>query len=106
LKEAWEHEDNKDELKIELQGLERQFWLGTEEGRLGCMISQEKHGREMGQHTKEEWVRAASVSNCRTNVSWSDWAEKRKESTHYGQIGSNVSDTTGYTTGSRPAIFV
>ena len=23
LKEAWEHEDNKDELKIELQGLER-----------------------------------------------------------------------------------
>jgi len=30
LKEAWEHEDNKDELKIELQGLERQFWLERE----------------------------------------------------------------------------
>ena len=36
LKEAWEHEDNKDELKIELQGLERQFWLGTQEGSLAC----------------------------------------------------------------------
>jgi hypothetical protein len=36
VKEAWEHEDFKDELKIELQGLERQFLLGTEAGRLGC----------------------------------------------------------------------
>jgi hypothetical protein len=36
LNEAWEHEDNKDELKIDLQGPERQFWLGTEAGRLGC----------------------------------------------------------------------
>jgi hypothetical protein len=36
VKEAWEHEDDKDELKIELQGLERQHWLGTEAGRLGC----------------------------------------------------------------------
>jgi hypothetical protein len=36
LKEAWEQEDNKDELKIDLQGPERQFWLGTEAGRLGC----------------------------------------------------------------------
>jgi hypothetical protein len=36
VKEAWEHEDDKDELKIELQGLERQFCLGTEAGRLGC----------------------------------------------------------------------
>jgi ribonuclease HI len=37
LKEAWEHKDNTDELKIELQSLERQFWLGTEAGRLGCL---------------------------------------------------------------------
>jgi len=36
LKEAWEHDDSKDELKIDLQGLERHFWLGTEAGRLGC----------------------------------------------------------------------
>ena len=36
VKEAWGHEDDKDELEIELQGLERQFWLGTEAGRLGC----------------------------------------------------------------------
>jgi hypothetical protein len=42
LKEAWEHEDNNDELKIELQGLGRQFWLGTEAGRLGCYNSPEE----------------------------------------------------------------
>jgi ribonuclease HI len=36
LKEAWEHDDSKDELKIGLQGLERHFWLGTEARRLGC----------------------------------------------------------------------
>jgi hypothetical protein len=36
IKEAWEHDDSKDELKIDLQGLERHFWLGTEAGRLGC----------------------------------------------------------------------
>jgi hypothetical protein len=35
VKEAWEHEEDKDKLKIELQGLERQLWLGTEAGRLG-----------------------------------------------------------------------
>ena len=26
LKEAWEHDDSKDELKVDLQGLERYFW--------------------------------------------------------------------------------
>jgi hypothetical protein len=36
VKEAWEYENDKEELKMELQGLERQFWLGTEVGRLGC----------------------------------------------------------------------
>ncbi len=30
VREAWEHADDKDELKIELQGLERQFWLERE----------------------------------------------------------------------------
>ena len=45
VKEAWEHEDDKDELKIELQGLERQF----------C-----------------EWVQAVYVSNGRINVLWSE----------------------------------
>jgi hypothetical protein len=35
LKEAWEQVDSKDELKIDLQGPERHFWLGTEAGRLG-----------------------------------------------------------------------
>ena len=29
-------DDSKDELKVDLQGLERHFWLGTEAGRLGC----------------------------------------------------------------------
>ena len=29
-------DDSKDELKVDLQGLERNFWLGTEAGRLGC----------------------------------------------------------------------
>jgi ribonuclease HI len=38
-KEAWEDEDDKDELNMNLQGLERQFWLGTEAGRLGCYDS-------------------------------------------------------------------
>jgi hypothetical protein len=68
LKEAWEHEDNKDELKIELQDLERQFWLGTEAGRLGCYNFPGETWREMGQRTKEEWVRAASVSSGRIYV--------------------------------------
>jgi hypothetical protein len=36
LKEAWEQEDSKNELKIDMLGLERQLWLGTETGRLGC----------------------------------------------------------------------
>ena len=40
LQEAWEHEGSKDELKIELQGLERLYWLGTEAGRQGCYDSQ------------------------------------------------------------------
>ena len=31
------------------------------------MISLEKHGREVDQRTKEEWVRAASVSTSRDN---------------------------------------
>ena len=35
-KETWEQDDSKVELKIDLQGLERHFWLGTEAGRLGC----------------------------------------------------------------------
>jgi hypothetical protein len=35
-KEAWEQGDNKDELTKDLQGPERQFWLGTAAGRLGC----------------------------------------------------------------------
>ena len=82
LKEAWEQEDNKDELKIDLQGPERRFWLGTEAGRLGdAIIFLVKHGREMDQHTKEEWVRAASVSSNRISALGSKWAEKRKEST-------------------------
>jgi hypothetical protein len=36
------------------------------------MISQERHGQEMGQHTKEKWVQAVYVSNCRINVLWSE----------------------------------
>jgi hypothetical protein len=43
------------------------------------MISQERHGREMGQHTKAKWVQAVYDSNGRINVLWSEWAEKRKE---------------------------
>jgi hypothetical protein len=36
----------------------------------------------------------------------SEWAEKRKESTHYGQIGSSGSDTTGYTTPEVDLLYV
>jgi hypothetical protein len=38
----------------------------------------------MDQHTKDEWVRAASVSTCRITVLWSEWAEKRSDSTCTG----------------------
>ena len=69
------------------------------------MISQEKHGREMDQHTKEELVRQAFVSS-RINVLWSEWAEKRRESTHYGQTGSSGSDTAGHTTRDQSAVLV
>ena len=46
------------------------------------MIFQEKHGREMDQHTKKEWRLEASVNSNRINVMWSERAEKRRESTH------------------------
>jgi hypothetical protein len=36
LSEAWEHDSCKDELNVVLQGLEQQFWRGTEAGWLGC----------------------------------------------------------------------
>ena len=36
MREAWEHEGEKDELNIVLQGLEQHFWKGTEAGRMGC----------------------------------------------------------------------
>lgn len=36
MREAWEHEGSKDELNIELQGLEQHFWKGTEAGQMGC----------------------------------------------------------------------
>jgi hypothetical protein len=106
LNEAWEHEDNKDELKIDLQGPERQFWLGTEAGRLGCYnFPGETWAGDWSAH-KEKWVREESVSDGRMNVLWSEWAEKRKESTGYGQTGSSSSDTTGQTTRDRPTILV
>ena len=56
------------------------------------MISLEKHGREVDQRTKEEWVRAASVSTSRDNCLVVEWAEKRRESlcdTHRGQMRLN-----------------
>ena len=36
MREAWEHEHSKDETNIDLRGLERHFWKGTEAGCLGC----------------------------------------------------------------------
>jgi hypothetical protein len=36
LREAWEHEGSKDEMKIVLQGPEQYFWKGTEAGWMGC----------------------------------------------------------------------
>ena len=61
LKKAWEHEDDKDEWKIELQGLERQLWLGTEAGRLGCYdFSGETWGGDGSAHKGE--IGAGSVS--------------------------------------------
>ncbi len=36
LRDALEKENDKDDLKMDLQGLERQFWLRMEAGRMGC----------------------------------------------------------------------
>ncbi len=36
MREAWEHEHSKDEMSINLRGLERHYWNGTEAGCLGC----------------------------------------------------------------------
>ena len=36
MREAWEHEDSKDEMNIVLQGLEQHFCKGTEAGWMGC----------------------------------------------------------------------
>jgi hypothetical protein len=36
MREAWEHEHSKDEMNIDLRGLERHYWNGTEAGCLGC----------------------------------------------------------------------
>ena len=36
LRDALEQENDKDDWKMDLQGLERQFWLGMEAGRMGC----------------------------------------------------------------------
>jgi hypothetical protein len=35
MRELWEHESRKDELNIVLQGLEQEFWKGTEAGWMG-----------------------------------------------------------------------
>jgi len=53
LKDAWEHDSDKDELSINLQGPERDFWLGTEAGRLGCY-----------EFPGETWAGDGSVSKC------------------------------------------
>ena len=70
------------------------------------MIFQEKHGREMDQHTKKEWRLEASVNSNRINVMWSERAEKRRESTHSGQTGSSGSDIAGHTTRDRSAVLL
>jgi hypothetical protein len=36
MREAWEHENSKDEMNIVVQGLEQNFWRGTEAGWIGC----------------------------------------------------------------------
>ena len=36
VREAWDHEHSKDEMNIDLRGLERHYWNGTEAGLLGC----------------------------------------------------------------------
>jgi ribonuclease HI len=36
MREAWEHEHSKDEMSIDLRGLERHYWNGTEAGCLRC----------------------------------------------------------------------
>ena len=47
MREAWEHEHSKDEMNIDLRGLERHYWNGTEAGLLGATTFQESPGQEM-----------------------------------------------------------
>jgi hypothetical protein len=82
LVEACEQENNKDELKIDLQASNGSSSWEQKRDVLDAMISQGKHGRDTEQHTNEEWGREPSVFSSRINVLWSRWAEKRRTSTH------------------------
>ena len=59
METAWEAENDKDECIVNLEGPERNYWLGSEAEMLGCYwfsrVAQCLRG--MGRITKEEWGR-------------------------------------------------
>ena len=63
LREAWEHEGDKDEMNIVLQGSEQHFWRGTEASWMGCYDFPEKPGQGTDRHTRALWGQAASAFN-------------------------------------------
>ena len=63
MREAWEHEDSKDEMNIKLQGVEQHFWKGTEAGWMGCYDFPGETWAEMDRQTRALWGQAASAFN-------------------------------------------
>jgi hypothetical protein len=64
MREAWEQEGNKDELNIVIQGLEQQFWKGTEAGWMGCYdFPGETWAGVMDWQIKALWGQGASAFN-------------------------------------------
>ena len=63
MREAWEHEHSKDEMNIDLRGLERHYWNGTERKRVcwGATTFQESPGQEMDPCIREQWEQELSA---------------------------------------------
>ena len=61
MREAWEHEHSKDEMNIDLRGLERHYWNGTEAGLLRCLTFQENPGQETDPCIRERWEQELSA---------------------------------------------
>jgi hypothetical protein len=82
LRAAWEHEDDKDEMNVVLQGLERNFWKGTEAGWMGAMIFLGRPGQGMGRYTRVSWEQEVSAFKDLVVTSKYEWDARRREPAH------------------------